>query len=312
MTLSTAILIFFVTSVSLLTSSCGTDSDAFYYAALGLNKGAIIVASNTGVTSYIVVKYSIEGEFEQVLYDSTTLGLIPRGLALYDAFNILVNFDGVDSISKLNIFSGSVSSFHTGALYNGNLFHIAHQGDVTYAIESNNIERFNGSDRFPSSGNAYIPTTLGLCTINTARGVAINNAGELLVASLTNTRILRYNVSTTTPTCLTSNASFGTNQPIAIMSHSNGKLYFATQTTADSIFSGPENLSSTPTALVTNGIINNPSALAEMPDGSILVANDGTYNIDLIDPDTGATIQSPFIKDSFTSFVTDIMVIQPQ
>lgn len=290
---------------------CGAESESFFARAQGLQESRILIANVNGTTSSTITMYDLNGKLIRVVSDTTDLGTFPRGLDMLDPFSVLVAEDTPDQLSSINIFTGARTLFYSGALLTGNIYSLVRRNDTTYVIESNNIERINGSSRYPTSGNGWIPTTVGACTISTARSLAFNSDGNLLVSSFGNNRILLYDISDSTPTCLSSNNTFGSNQPIPLLAHSNGNLYFGTQVN-DSIYSGPDDLSANPTVFTSGADINNPTALAELPDGTILVAKDGNDTIVKIDSTTGETLDGAFIKNSFTTSVTSILVVDGQ
>jgi hypothetical protein len=299
----------------LFTSGCGADSNGFFYPALGLSEGRILV-TNATVTpaAHTVTMYDLNGRFISIVKDVSAAATILRGMAIFDPLHIIVSTDTPDQLSKLNIFTGEFTDFSANALLTGNIYDVVGLGGEDYVVaESNTIERFSGNTRIPTAGNPYINTTLGACVLSTPRGMAKNSSGHLIVASNVNNRLLRYNVSSTTSSCIESNASFGANLPIPVVAHSDGNIYFGTQTN-DAIYSLPENFVAGDVAtsvLSANASINNPLAMAVLPNGNLLVASDGIDTI--IEMTTAGTVVNPsFIKDAFTSTVTAILVIRPQ
>ena len=307
--------VFFVCAgglIAFLISACAkTDSDTFFYGALGLGEGRILVANSVATPpAHTVSMYTLSGEYLGVVSDTSQAGKLIRGLAPLDAFNIVMATDTPDELVSLNLLSGQLLPYAQNGLFTGNIFQVVRQSEGVYlAIESNNIEKFVNGQRTPAIGNAYIATPLGGCTINVARGLAINQAGELLVTSFTGGSILRYDISGSVATCLQSRASVG-GQPLPIVSHPNGNAYFGAQTT-DLIYEVDEALAGTPTAITVAGPdINNPSAMAVLPNGNLLVASDGTDAISEIDT-SGNIVNALFIENAFTTSVVDIFIIQP-
>ncbi|MCB0349991.1 MAG: hypothetical protein KDD38_02335 [Bdellovibrionales bacterium] len=299
-------------SLYLLLVGCSAGGDSFYMAALGLNEGRILVANSvTNPGSKTIVMYDLSGRFISVVADRTSFGENLRGLALFDPYNFILSTDTPDELKKVNIFNGHVSSYASNALFTGNIYDTIRQSAGVYlTVESNTIEKFINGQRTPSVGNPYINTTTGGCTISAARGLAINSAGELLVSSFTNNLILRYDISTSTASCLTSISATGT-QPVPIVIHPDGNAYFGTQGGTDTIYSIPENLSSGATAILSGAEINNPVAMAVLPNGNLLIANDGTDVIIEITT-AGVVVNSNFIKDAFVGTVSAMLVIPPQ
>jgi hypothetical protein len=302
-------------SVYLSILGCGVSGDGFYSGALGSGEGRILIANANTVApvGYTVSMYDIEGNFIQIISDMTVSGDIVRGLAYYDDTRVVVATDTPDELKILNIFTGAFSTYAANAtLFTGNIFHTVKQSDGVYlTVEGNTIEKFVNSARTPSSGNPYINTPLGGCTISVARGLAINSLGDLLVTTTTNNSILRYDISGSTAACLTANATFGANQPIPIVVHPNGNLYFGTQVN-DAIYSAPEDLSVNPAIILSaNANINNPTAMGVLPNGNLIVANDGIDTVVEITT-AGVVVNSNFIKNALVGTPTAILVISPQ
>lgn len=302
-----------VSGVHFSLSGCGVSSDGFYMAAIGFNEGRILVANNLGnPVAYTISMYDLQGNFIQMITDGSLSGFIFRGMAPLDAHSMVVSTDGADELKQLNLLSGELSTYANSSFFAGNLYDIVRQSDGVYlAVETNTIEKFSSQARVPPTGNPYINTTLGSCTISTGRGLAINSQGELLLTSYANSSILRYDISGSTSSCLSANATFGAQQPVPIVVHPNGNLYFGTWAN-DAIYEAPEDLSGNPSILLSGDVnINNPSAMAVLPNGNLLVASDGTDTI--IEMTTaGAVVNSSFIKNAFTSSVNSIYVVPPQ
>lgn len=289
--------------------ACSNPSGEFYYGALGLGTQKIVVAVQNTL-AYEVLIYSLEGALEDVIADFTNAGDVPKGIAPYDAFNFAVLLDGVDRIAKVSLTGANVPDIVTDANLTGTLYQMVYNPATKYyhAIEGNFIESFTSSGA--RIGNPYITTTVGACVLNKPRGLAMTSDGRLLVMNTGNNRLNIYNVSAAVPTCISANTSLGATTPIPVIQHSDGLIYYGSQTD-DRINSLPSNGTGSPTTVwATNlTVINNPTALLEMPDGTILVASDGTNSIERITT-AGVLIGSTsFIRDSFTGFVTQMMLI---
>lgn len=300
------------TYLSLSITGCGADGGSLYMAAMGLNEGRILVANSVAApASKTITMYDLSGNFISVVLDKTVAGDVLRGLAQFDPYNIILSTDTPDELKRVNIFTGQAVAYANNALFTGNIYDTVKQADGVYlTVESNTIEKFVGGSRAPAAGNPYINTTLGACTISTARGLTLNTAGELIATSFTNARILRYDVSSSTSVCSTSIAAVGT-QPVPIVSHPNGMLYFGTQGAPDTIYEVAEDLSGAPTAILADANIDNPVAMAVLPSGNLLVANDTTDAIIEITT-AGMVVNSSFIKNAFTGTISAILVIPPQ
>jgi hypothetical protein len=253
--------------VHLSLTGCEADSEAFYMATLGLNEGRIFVANAVvAPPAHTITMYDLEGNFLAVVSDLSNGGFLLRGMAMLDPYNILASIDTPDELWSINIFNGRVTEYASNALLAGNIFDVVRQSSDTMLVaETSTIERFVSGSRVPAAGNPHINTVLGACTIATARGMAMTAAGRLVVASNANNRILLYDVSTGTSACLASNATFGANQPIPVVGHQNGNIYFGTQVN-DAIYSAPQDLSVNPVIILSaSASINNPTAMAVPP-----------------------------------------------
>ncbi len=291
-------------------SACSKpSSDGFFYGAFD-NKPKLIISSSSAVATspYIVAQYSVDGVFEKVLYDSTFDNVVSRSLIPLDPFSFYIATETIDSILKFSLFNG-VSTFVSNSNFAGNIFEGARagNGDV-FAIEGNFVESFDASGA--RIGNPRIGTTIGSCVLNVARGMAVTQSGLLVVGSQGNDDIQFYDVSNpANTTCSTSNQTLGNVDPISVVAHSDGSVYVATvQTDAILRFNGDGSGSST-SIFSTLAVINNPTAMVELPDGTLLVASDGTNNIVRIDT-AGNVLNNPFIQDGFTSYVQSMIVLE--
>jgi hypothetical protein len=292
--------------------SCGGLSpEGFFHGGLGLKQKLIIASSAaTGTSPYLVVQYSLDGVFEKVLLDSTFDNRIPRGMAMIDPFNFLIATDTVDGILKYNFLDG-VTAWVNNGNFTGVIGDMARapNGDV-FVIEGVTIESFDANGG--RIGVPRIGTTIGGCVMQTTvRGLTMNSAGILIAGSLGNDDILFYDVSNPASTaCVTANATLGNVDPVAIVAHSDGFVYVAHSGGTDAVlrFNGDGSGSST-SIYSSIAVINNPNAMIELPDGTLLVASDGTNNIVRIDT-AGNVLNNPFIQDGFTSFVQSMMITE--
>ncbi len=264
-----------VGALSISFFGCGSKGDSFFYSTLGLNDGRILVSyATTAPVSYGVAMYDINGNFLQIVKDTSSIGLIPRGTSIFDEFNILIASDTPDSLRKVNLLTGYMESYTTNLNLSGNIYGMAKRANNQFlVIETNNIELFSGNTRI---GAPFIGTVVGGCTISAARGLAINSLGDLIVASFGNGRVLRYDISTSSPSCSDSNVTIGANQPIPLAVHPNGNVYIGTQTN-DTIYELPEAFTGADVAAtIISGTTytNNPTAIAVLPNGNLLVGSD--------------------------------------
>lgn len=302
----------YATLVAIL--ACSNPSGEFFYGALGLGDQKILVATqNTG--SYQVAMYDLNGRLIDVIADYTLANDIPKGIAPFDAFSVAVLLDGVDRISRLSLTGQQVPEIANNSNLTGTLFHLAYDRVLEryYAVEGNTIEAFTKAGARlagPGVGTPYINTPLGSCAIATARGVAATDDGRLFMVASGNNDLNVYNVSGATATCTTANTTMGATTPVAVIVHSNGLVYVATQGD-DRVYSFPNSGAGSGTVVWATNLtyINNPTALLEMPDGTILVASDGTNSIERIDTEGNIVGSTSFIRDGFTGIVTQMMLI---
>jgi len=302
--------------LAIFLSGCGETGDAFFFPSLGLSDGRIIVVNSTVTpAAHTIQMYDLNGRFVSLIRDNTSPGILGRGLAFFDAFHVIFATDTPDQLNKVNIFTGASEVYAANAQLTGNIFEVAKHTDGVYlVVEGNTIEKFIGGSRFPATGvNAYINTTVGGCTMSVPRSVVVSG-DDLIVTSRTNNRLLRYNVSGTPATCSASNATFGAVAPTPVALHPDGNVYFGGQTN-HVIYSLPvdfDGVVAAQTVFAANlAVINNPAAIAVLPNGNLIVASDATDSIAQITT-TGEVVNANFIKDAFTSTVTAILVIPPQ
>lgn len=259
---------------------------------------------------YSLAMYDINGNFVRVLQDFIPQNVIPRGLVAIDSLNFLVSTDGVDQILNFNLLSGLTPHVSAADLA-GNIYQMRRHPELgTFVIESNVIESFN--DAGNRIGAPRVPATVGGCTLNVPRGLAITAQGYLVVTNTGNDDINVYDVSDPlNPVCVTANTALGNVDPVGVLAHSNGRIYVST-TGNDRIYEFNGDGSGAGVVIFNNiGVIADPTALLEMPDGSILVASDGTNSLVRITTDgdlVGPT--NNFISDIFTNSISDMILLQ--
>ncbi len=300
-------------SAGALISSCSSETSEFYYANLGVGTPKIIVASNAA-GEYALAMYDINGNFIRVLADYNPSNLAPRGLAALNEFEFLVSYDGtnIDGVNRFSILDGE-DTYIQDVNLTGNIFQLRRNAnDETYVIETNTIESFD--DLGQRISNPRIATTTGSCVLAIPRGMTFNAAGNLIVVGTGNDDILVYDVSDpTTTTCVRANGVFaGTVDPVAVLAHSDGFLYVATQGD-DRIYRFAGDGSGAATIIFNNiSFVNNPTALVEMPDGSLLIASDGTSTLVNIST-AGLLIGSNYlVGDVYTNSVSDLIILQEE
>ncbi len=295
--------------ISLITLiACSNPQAEFFYGTLGLGDKKLLVAtSNAGALT--VLMYDLNGRLVDVVADYTFTNDVPRGIAAFDTFNFMILLDGVDRLQRVSLKGLGPADFADPGLA-GTLFQMTFDpiGRRYYAIEGNFIEGFSREGL--RIGNPIINTTVGACVLNVPRGVFATNDGRLLSVGTGNDRLSIYNISTTTPTCVSTNTSLGAFDPFAIIQHSNGLLYYVDQGN-DRVNSLPASGVGAPTIVWATDLttINNPTAILELPDGTLLVASDLTNSIERITTDGVRVGSTPFIRDAFTGAVSQMMLI---
>lgn len=294
-------------SIVLSFLACSSEKDSsFYQGALGLGTPKILVASSNG-GNYAVAMYDISGNYLSTVKNYNIYDARPRGIAALNGREFVVALDRVDELEVVDIATGLERVIYHTAV-NGNVYQLErHPTHGIFVIDSNTVESFDEAGN--RIGSPRINTNTGGCTISTPRGLAFDPQGRLLVTSIGNDDILMYDVSDPLNTqCVVANTSMGNLNPVAIMVHSNGNIYVATQGN-DSIYIFPSDLTGNGTIIFNDtSIINNPTALLELPNGNILVASDATNAIVEIAAD-GTLVNANFINDSFTNSAEDMTII---
>jgi hypothetical protein len=285
-------------------SGCGPSQVGSY---LSVARQNVIITVSQDATHAAVSMYDIDGNVLGRITDFRRDGAYVRGIAPYDSQSFLVTLDVADRIERV-FFDGTHETFHGSALFSGNIFGIKKAGNgLYYAVESNNIEAFDTSGTRNATAN--IATTTGSCVLSNPRALALDSNGYLVVSAYgTGDRILRYDVSNTVATCV-STTNFG-NDPWGIVAHSDGKLYVATQLD-DKIYSA--DIDGTNATVIWDTdltIIRDPTALLEMPDGTLLVASSYTDTIERIQTDGTRVGNTPFIQDVFSNNIADMMIVE--
>lgn len=307
--------LFFVLQ-SLLLISCGSEEDGINHLASGFAETRIYVVNSqtTAPTNYTISVYTEAGNLLATVADYTRIGAPIRGITAVDPFNFLISLENIDRIDNLTAL-GKTSVFAVHSLFTGTIYDIekSSDGDV-YVIETNTIEKFDSNGvRVGITATPYINTTIGGCVLSTPRQIAFNgNTGAMLVTNTGNDRINIYDISSPiSATCSSTNTAGGAVDPVAILAHTDGNFYVGNNLTANSqIVRYNSTVTGAPTTIFSTNasVILNPTALAELPDGSILVASDGTDSIVRISA-AGVVLDNPFIKNANTGSVTDILVV---
>jgi hypothetical protein len=300
-------------ATALVLGSCASENSEFYYANLGVGAPKIIVASNTAA-GFALAMYDIDGNLVRELADYNPSNIAPRGLVALNQFEFLVAYDGtnIDGVNRFSILDGD-RPFVQDTNLAGNIFQLRrHEDHGTFVIETNNIESFD--DQGERINAPRIATTIGSCVLATPRGMTFNAAGNLVVVGTGNDDILVYDVTDPANTaCVRANGTFaGTVDPVAVLAHSDGFLYVATQGD-DRIYRFSGDGSGLPTVVFNNiSFVNNPTALVEMPDGSLLIASDGTNTLVNISTSGFLVGSNYLVNDMYTDSISDIIILQEE
>lgn len=282
---------------------------SFFYGSLGLGSPRIAISTqNAGALT--VLLYDLNGALIKVLADYTSTNDIPKGIAPFDSLSIAVLLDGADRIARASFLGQILPDVTANANLTGTLWQLAFdaRNNRYLAVEGNTIEAFSTSgDRI---GSPFINTTTGPCTLSVPRGLASTSEGRLSTVATGNDDLNTYDISGGTVTCLNANTTFGNIDPVAVLAHSNGLLYVATQGD-DRVYSFAGDGTGAATVVWNTNLthINNPTALLELPDGSILVASDLTNSIARINPDGTLFSATTFIRDAFSGSVTQMLLL---
>ncbi|MCB0413798.1 MAG: hypothetical protein KDD50_05665 [Bdellovibrionales bacterium] len=270
---------------------------------------SIIVA--TGDTnSQSLARYDLEGKFVDVIASYRNENATPRGIAYADAESVIVAFDTTDFIDRV-YFNGTKESFYGANQFNGNIYdmELADNG-YYYAIESNNIEVFSSAGELQTS--MRIPTTVGSCVLSSPRGLAIDANGYLVVTNQGGTdTILRYNISDPlNPSCVSS-VAFG-NNPYGVLAHSDGYLYVVTQGDDQIYRANADGSGATVIWSVDLTILRDPTAIKELPDGTLIVASSFHDTVERFDTNGNRIGTTPFIRDQSSTNITDMIILGGQ
>lgn len=298
-----------VVAVSLIIA-CEKRAGEFFVASLGLEKDRIIIASQTAAV-LTVSAYDLDGKLINILADYQAEVNGPRGLALYDSLHILLSLEGADRVDLVNLAGGrsvfTQSSFLTGTI--GKI--IPNPARTNYfVIEStNSIERFEyNGDRIPVTGNSFVQGTLAPCAApGSFRSLVFNNSGDLLVVQSASTAAFKYTVGPTTATACAATTALPGNAN-DIINHSDGNMYIAS--TNNQIYRASQTLTGAVSIFNNAATIALPTALAELPNGDLIIASDTTDSLEVIS--TSGTYRGTLVKDANTAQVHSILVVPGQ
>lgn len=280
----------------------------FWMAAAGAETK--IVLATSGPEFSAVAAFTQNGKFQSLLADYSGRGDNIRGLAMLDESNLIASVDGADRIDRVNT-SGEVTPFVIDPRLSGFLG-LVRQSPVAKSIaiiDSRSIEMFDPYGN--RIGNPAVPTILGTCNLVNPKSLAFDQVGDLWVADYATGNILQYRFDRSGRAyCGNSMSALRNLKPSAMIAHSNGKLYVATQTDSQIFEIDPTDASRSPRVVWSTDRtrIDTPTAIAELPSGALLVASDRTNSIERVRVEDGVVDMVPFMRNLFTGLVTDILV----
>lgn len=290
--------------------SCGQKSGSFYAASLGLENDRVIIASQ--IANVLTVSmYDLDGNYLQTLADYQAEGNGPRGLVQLDPTNIIVSLEGDDRLDIITL-GGTKSNYLQSSFLSGTIGKLILNpaGTEFFIIEATNmIERFSTSgQRLPVTGNPFVNGALAPCAAPASlRAMAFNNSGNLVAVQSGTTGGFIYTVgATVAASCVATTAlSSAAND---LINHSNGNMYYAG--TNNQIYRASQTLTGSTSIFNNSATIASPTAMAELPNGDLIIASDTTDSLEVIGVD--GTYRGTFHKGVHTQQVHSILVVHGQ
>ncbi len=297
-------------SFLLALSGCSGEVGEFYAAALGLNRDRVFVVSQIA-QNLGVHMYTTGGTYLGRLVDYYSDTNAPRGIAYYDPFSVAISLDATDEIQFLNLDGSARRPPLSNNLLTGTIGKMIYDRsrDGYFIVETNGIEFFSRAGvRVPASGNSIVPGTAQApcAALASLRALVLNNSGALITVQSAATASNRYTLGPVSATaCAVVTLPTNAND---IINHSDGNMYFVG--TNNQVYRTTQVLGSITSIFNNVATISTPTALAEMPDGNLIVASDATDSIELIS--TGGTYRSTFARDSNTQLVHSLFILRGQ
>jgi hypothetical protein len=290
-------------------AACSKKEGAFFFGALGLAEDRIVLATQTA-TALAVTSYDMDGNLVAVLADYMAEVNGPRGLAIFDSLNVMVSLEGTDRVDLLYLGGRRTtflsSSFLTGTI--GKMLRHPNTSDLFVIESTTTIERFDiTGTRIPQTGNPFVNGALAPCGAPaTPRAMVVNSNGELMVIQSGVTGAFRYTIGPTIASaCATATLSNAAND---LLSHSDGNIYYAG--TNGQIYRASQTLTGSTSIFNNTSVINTPTAMAELPNGDLMVASDTHDSIEVIS--TSGVYRGSFLKNVYTQQVHSILVVPGQ
>jgi hypothetical protein len=290
--------------------SCEKKSGSFWVGALGLDEDRIILASQLA-TALTVSAYDLSGNFIARLADYQAEVNGPRGLAPFDSFHFILSLEGDDRLDMVYM-GGGRSTYIQGSLFTGTIGKIVrHPTTLDYFVieNTNMIERFQiTGDRIPVTGNPFVNGALAPCAAPASlRTLVINNSGQLLAFQSGAATGFNYTIGPTVASACAAVAAQATNVN-DVINHSDGNMYWAG--TNNQIYRASQTMTGSTSIFNSAATIAAPTAIAELPNGNLIIASDTTDSVEVIT--TSGTYVGSFAKDVNTQQVHSILVVEGQ
>jgi len=271
----------------------------------------------------LITKYTSAGVLDRVLVDYTeTPGDSPTAMVDYDDDSLLVLIENAGGRRIEKVFkdgSGRSTFIINTAALSLQLRSIALTPDLGFlASKSTSIEKFSSAKaRVTQNANPYISAPAGSCATATTlvSKIAVGVDGTILTANSVVTPNNKINLIasrgyTGASDCVTSITGPTTaHVPVSLLVHSSGKLFVAYGNNTGQvhdIYSYDLTASTISNAVLVARdatVIQGVSSMAEMPDGSILLANAASaYNT--VEQFDYSLAQNTLTRRSQVSFIT--------
>lgn len=266
-----------------------------------------IVISGGDLNHAALTSYDLQGHLKEQITHFRGFGSAPMGISSLGQ-DLVVSLNGSDALMSVT-HQGEQDIFYGSSALNGYIYDIERSPELNYfyVVESNGIEVFNALGERQES--AYIPTTLGACTLNAPRSLYISADGHLYVANYGSSQVLKYDISSHIALCVEAYDVSGL-RPYGLIKHTNGLLYISSYTN-HALYTYDEDANTLSEIFNPGlGILRNPTAVLELEDQSILVSSSYTDSIEKVSASGERIGFSPFIKDLYSLNVTDIELIE--
>lgn len=236
----------------------------------------------------IVTLFDPDGNAVAVIEDDYSSGTAyPSGVAYLGDATFAVFAEVSESLQKINIVNGTVTSYSNSNITANPIRHIiADAAGSIYITEAstNTVEKINSSNQ--RVGNPYIATTTGSCVLSSPWGISHDSTNDRIavISSAASGRFSLYNSDGTCNTHVTA-APFNSGTPTAICYHSLSGKFIVTFSTSHAIYSVNSTGGGGTLIYQNSSIINTPRSVACAGDGAIFVGSDGTDTVEKLSYD---------------------------